>query len=414
MILFNKTWNNEVLSRSLLDIVQPSVDPNVYCGECGPGTPDGITAHNLVDNICPISLQSSWTNPAAAPGTFENFSSSIHVRAIDPIAVVNAYKSQNRIRLENFSIVTEKFLKTLDKFYKKLYNEDFTTNVFYGQHIVSIFQGLASPTYLMSDSNFIDSLKLLDKNAGNVQLNRLKPLKGNTYEPKVTQISNKDFKIVIDRMISLGLMDEEDRLDIKDQCFLYDLKRTDVQIIDNKSEKTIDIICNKISDIIPDIKTENLASLEGVDQTGPGQSLEHSFHKDKRLFLMWTPYLKNEATVKYGNTFSCYTPEEPTSMQVYLKGNYSGYVGNTNYDLHFGTSHEPVSYFKPKKYQTRFNKGSMPMATHLIWRIGTQDTRETAINGASPFIPEVIFDHVDRISHIDNFKLRIKYNTVRF
>ena len=54
------------------------------------------------------------------------------------------------------------------------------------------------------------------------------------------------------------------------------------------------------------------------------------------------------------------------------------------------------------------------MATHLIWRIGTQDTRETAINTASPFIPEVIFDHIDRISHIDNFKLRIKYNSVRF
>jgi hypothetical protein len=79
-----------------------------------------------------------------------------------------------------------------------------------------------------------------------------------------------------------------------------------------------------------------------------------------------------------------------------------------------GTSHEPISYFKPKTYQTRFNKGSMPMATHLIWRIGTQDTRETAITENSPFVPEVIFDHVDRISHIDNFKLRIKYNVVRF
>ena len=60
-----------------------------------------------------------------------------------------------------------------------------------------------------------------------------------------------DFKIVIDRMISLGLMDEEDRLNIKDQCFLTGLKRTDIQIINNKSEKTIDIICNKISDIVP-------------------------------------------------------------------------------------------------------------------------------------------------------------------
>jgi hypothetical protein len=220
-------------------------------------------------------------------------------------------------------------------------------------------------------------------------------------------VNPNDFKLIIDRMISLGLMDEEDRLDIKDQCFLTGLKRTDIQIIDNKEEKTIDIICNKISDTVPDIKTENLASLEGVDQTGPGMSLEHSFHKDKRLFLMWTPYLKNETTVKYGNTLTDFVPEEPTTLQVHYYDDYTGPILQA-------TSHEPISYFKPKKYQTRFNKGSMPMATHLIWRIGTQDTRETAITENSPFVPEVIFDHIDRISHIDNFKLRIKYNVVRF
>ena len=127
---------------------------------------------------------------------------------------------------------------------------------------------------------------------------------------------------------------------------------------------------------------------------------------------MWTPYLKNETTVKYGNTPTNFTPEEPTTLQVHYT-NYENYYRRGDTTLQT-TSHEPVSYFKPKKYQTRFNKGSMPMATHLIWRIGTQDTRENAINTASPFIPEVIFDHVDRISHIDNFKLRIKYNTVRF
>ena len=96
-------------------------------------------------------------------------------------------------------------------------------------------------------------------------------------------------------------------------------------------------------------------------------------------------------------------------MQIYKTFDYYG-----QYIAFSGTSHEPVSYFKPKTYQTRFNKGSMPMATHLIWRIGTQETRETAITKNSPFVPEVIFDHIDRISHIDNFKLRIKYNVVRF
>ena len=382
MILFNKTWNNEVLSRSLLDIVRPSVDPNVYCGECS------STDISLVNDICTDS-----------PQQFDAIRISNYANVAKLQAIHNEFKS----RVENFSLVTEKFIKVLDKFYKKLYHEDFTQNVFYNQHILSIFQGIANPSFFITNNSY----RYFNKNHGNPQISKDLPLAGTGNAPVQAGVNPNDFKLIIDRMISLGLMDEEDRLDIKDQCFLTGLKRTDIQIIDNKEEKTIDIICNKISDTVPDIKTENLASLEGVDQTGPGMSLEHSFHKDKRLFLMWTPYLKNETTVKYGNTLTNFTPEEPTTLQVQY---HIPYVGNTLVT----TSHEPVSYFKPKKYQTRFNKGSMPMATHLIWRIGTQDTRETAINAASPFIPEVIFDHVDRISHIDNFKLRIKYNTVRF
>ena len=387
MILFNKTWNNEVLSRSLLDIVRPSVDPNVYTGVCSDNIfrTDAVT---YVDGICTASLQQF----ALANNSYNANHAMLH-------AIHNEFKS----RVENFSLVTEKFIKVLDKFYKKLYHEDFTQNVFYSQHILSIFQGISKPSFFIGNSSF----RYFNKNHGNPQISKDFPLRGTGNAPVDAGINPNDFKLIIDRMISLGLMDEEDRLDIKDQCFLTGLKRTDIQIIDNKEEKTIDIICNKISDTVPDIKTENLASLEGVDQTGVGMSLEHAFHKDKRLFLMWTPYLKNETTVKYGNTLTDFVPEEPTTLQA----NY--------YDGGFGpllqtTSHEPVSYFKPKKYQTRFNKGSMPMATHLIWRIGTQDTRENAINASSPFIPEVIFDHVDRISHIDNFKLRIKYNTVRF
>ena len=386
MILFNKTWNEEVLSRSLLDIVQPSVNPNVYTGVCS-STIYGESAVTYVDGICTASLQQ-----------FDAFNGG----AYTPPAKIQAIHNEFKSRVENFSLVTEKFIKVLDKFYKKLYHEDFTQDVFYSQHILSIFQGIAKPSFFITNGSF----RYFNKNHGNPQITKDLPLYGTENTPVPAGINPNDFKIVIDRMISLGLMDEEDRLDIKDQCFLTGLKRTDIQIIDNKEEKTIDIICNKISDTVPDIKTENLASLEGVDQTGVGMSLEHAFHKDKRLFLMWTPYLKNEATVKYGNTLTDFVPEEPTTLQV----NYNDSSG----PILVTTSHEPVSYFKPKKYQTRFNKGSMPMATHLIWRIGTQDTRETAINTASPFIPEVIFDHVDRISHIDNFKLRIKYNTVRF
>ena len=392
MILFNKTWNNEVLSKSLLDIVQPSVDPNVYTGVCS-ATIYGESEVTYVDGICTESLQQ-----------FATYTSAEYTNITRGQAIHNEFKS----RVENFSLVTEKFIRVLDKFYKKLYHEDFTQNVFYSQHILSIFQGIAKPSFFITN----DSFRYFNKNHGNPQIIKTNPFYGFKYPPLLAGINPNDFKLVIDRMISLGLMDEEDRLDIKDQCFLTGLKRTNIQIIDNKEEKTIDIICNKISDTVPDIKTENLASLEGVDQTGPGMSLEHAFHKDKRLFLMWTPYLKNETTVKYGNTLTDFVPEEPTTLQVHYT-NLDDYHSRSDTAIQT-TSHEPVSYFKPKKYQTRFNKGSMPMATHLIWRIGTQDTRENAINTASPFIPEVIFDHIDRISHIDNFKLRIKYNTVRF
>lgn len=398
MIVFNKKWNEEVLSKALLDIVQPSVDPNVACGECT------NTGGIMVENICSASDQSYY---------IQNFGSGNPSGWIgqENIAEYQKYKLS---KLENFSLVTEKFIKVLDKFYKKLYHEDFTQNVFYSQHILSIFQGIASPIYINTTSNH-GGFTLYNKNHGNPQIIKTNPFYGFKYPPLLAGINPNDFKLIIDRMISLGLMDEEDRLDSKDQCFLTGLKRTDIQIIDNKEEKTIDIICNKISDIVPDIKTENLASLEGVDQTGVGMSVEHAFHKDKRLFLMYTPYLKNEATVKYGNTPTDFVPEEPTTLQIKKPWTYNGWGSNADiYMCHAGTSHEPISYFKPKTYQTRFNKGSMPMATHLIWRIGTQETRETAITENSPFVPEVIFDHVDRISHIDNFKLRIKYNVVRF
>lgn len=387
MIVFNKKWNEEVLSKALLDIVQPSVDPNVYTGVCS-SVIGGNAPVTYVDGICTASLQQ-----------FNIFANGSYAGITRLQAVYNELKS----RVENFSLVTEKFIKVLDKFYKKLYHEDFTQNVFYSQHILSIFQGIAIPSFFIPTEYY----RYFNKNHGNPQISKDLPLRGTASAPAPAGINPNDFKLIIDRMISLGLMEEEDRLDIKDQCFLTGLKRTDIQIINNTEEKTIDIICNKISDTVPDIKTENLSYKEGVDQTGVGMSVEHAFHKDKRLFLMYTPYLKNETTVKYGNTLTDFTPEEPTTMQVYYHSSYAGDILRT-------TSHEPISYFKPKTYQTKFNKGSMPMATHLIWRIGTQETRETAITENSPFVPEVIFDHVDRISHIDNFKLRIKYNVVRF
>ena len=56
MILFNKTWNNEVLSKALLDIVQPSTNPNVYCGVCSSTTVNN-DAVTYVDGICTASLQ---------------------------------------------------------------------------------------------------------------------------------------------------------------------------------------------------------------------------------------------------------------------------------------------------------------------------------------------------------------------
>lgn len=398
MIVFNKKWNEEVLSKALLDIVQPSVDPNMACGECT--NADGA----MVENICSASSQSfHFTN---AGNGMQN-----SIISLENIAEYQKYKLS---KLENFSLVTEKFIKVLDKFYKKLYHEDFAQNVFYSQHILSIFQGIASPIYINTISDH-GGFTLYNKNHGNPQIIKTNPFYGFKHKPLLAGINPNDFKIIIDRMISLGLMVEEDRLDIKDQCFLTGLKRANIQIVNNTEEKTIDIICNNISDIVPDIKTENLSYKEGVDQTGVGMSTEHDFHKDKRLFLMWTPYLKNEATIKYGNTLTDFTPEEPTTLQSRKPWTIIGWgFEHISQMYHAGPSHEPISYFKPKTYQTRFNKGSMPMATHLIWRIGTQETRETAITENSPFVPEVIFDHVDRISHIDNFKLRIKYNVVRF
>ena len=206
MILFNKTWNDEVLSRSLLDIVQPSVDPNVYAGVCS-STTYSTSAVTHVDGICTASLQQF----AVLDHSVTNKNYAIILAKIQ--AINNEFKS----RAENFSLVTEKFIKVLDKFYKKLYHEDFTQNVFYSQHILSIFQGIAKPSFFITNHSF----RYFNKNYGNPQISKDLPLRGTANAPVQAGVNPNDFKLIIDRMISLGLMDEEDRLDIKDQCFCF-------------------------------------------------------------------------------------------------------------------------------------------------------------------------------------------------
>ena len=72
----------------------------------------------------------------------------------------------------------------------------------------------------------------------------------------------------------------------------------------------------------------------------------------------------------------------------------------------------PIAFFKPKTDASKFGR-SLPLATHLIWSIGTPEDKAAAeLAGTTP--PDLVFDHLDRISHIDSLTLKIKFDKLQF
>ena len=357
MILVNRNFGNPALSQAIGDMFKPSSNDDIAI--------DWVPTTNVLASGS--SLVSTLNN--ALYTTEDITSAGIHtaniVAATDAVVPYTTY-NQNA---QNFFIVTEHFLKVLDKVYTKIWNESFTeTAIYTPSNLATIFNGFVTDNSLGSSStNFMM------------------------------------FKKFVDRAITAGILLEEDRLDYQDQITLKELSKTNLSTQVDLDTKLITFTCSEPVDIAPDIDTR-----------------EGSYLYGKKLYLMMTPYLTNESVIKgYEELWTTSETNKPgfsiTEEPFY---NTLGIVntaasgGNGPSLDYFTPVHRPIAFFKPKTPESKFGR-SLPLATHFIWRIGTPEQKEMALLEGTE-VPEIIFDHLDRISHIDSFVLKIKFDKLQF
>lgn len=349
MILVNRNFGNPALSTAIGDLFKPTSDVGQNV--------DAVRNTNTL--AAGSSLVSSLINTAVVYTQASNIGSTI-------VAPFNNYN----LTCNNFYLVTEHFLKTLDKVYTKIWNESFTeTGIYVPANLATLFHGFAI----------------------NGELNA----------------SNTDFMIFkkfVDRCISAGILDEADRLQYEDQIFLSGMSRVNVSTQINLESKLITFTSAQPMDLQPDIDTREGQYLYG-----------------KKLFLMMTPYQTNESVAKsLTYSFASGSTVSPVTQEPF---------SNALFGMNFGTNsgwapwtttlntpvRRPIAFFKPKTPESKFGR-SLPLSTHFFWRIGTPEEREIALLEGKTGIdlPELIFDHTDRISHIDSFTLKIKFDKLQF
>ena len=255
----------------------------------------------------------------------------------------------------NFYIVTEHFLKTLDKVYTKIWNESFTeAGIYVPANLATMYHGFVT-----------------DTSAGSASTDFMM------------------FKKFVDRCITAGILAEADRLDYQDLIFVSGMSRANMSTQVDLANKLITMTHSTPIDIAPDINTQTGQYLAG-----------------KKLFLMMTPYLTNESVAKgYQNI-----TQEPFQNMANTQ-----HVPSQQGILTTLTPRaikQPIAFFKPKTNASKFGR-SLPLATHLIWSIGTPEDKELALLEGKP-VPDLIFDHLDRISHIDSLTLKIKFDKLSF
>ena len=311
MILVNRNFGNPVLASVIGDMFRASSDAGQKVSYVP--TTDALATNS--------SLVSTLTIYNISTPSLENYNSTCN----------------------NFYIVTEQFLKTLDKVYTKIWNESFTeTGIYIPANLATIYRGFVIDSELTSSS-------------GN-----------NAFML---------FKRFVDRCITAGILDEADRLQYEDQIFLSGMSRVNMSTQIDLDNKLITLTHSTPINIAPDINAMTGQYLNG-----------------KKLFLMVTPYLTN------------YNVDRYTSGQGEAV---SSWVSST-----VGPVRQPIAFFKPKTDASKFGR-SLPLATHLIWSIGTPADEATALaNNTTP--PDLIFDHLDRISHIDSLVLKIKFDKLQF
>ena len=368
MILVNRNFGNPVLAEVIGDMFKPTTDDQDI----------GICLH---DNVLATgsSLVANYKNTAATNAT--TMTSSMCINNVTEIETLNKLVSP-----KNIFLVTEKFIKTLDKVYTKIWNESFTeTGIYNPSALATIYNGFVTDTSLEANSN-ITIFSRTDIKNSSIELNFML------------------FKKFVDRCITAGILTEEDRLQYEDQISLINFNRADLSTQINLDNKLITFTASKPIDIKPDLNAMAQQYLEG-----------------KKLYLMMTPFLTNESVIKNTRTAKTGTISViPTDVSLLAAGVaqepfYNLFGSWTTYDSRGGKSYtvkQPIAFFKPKTNASKFGR-SLPLATHLIWSIGTPEDKELALLEGKP-VPDLIFDHLDRISHIDSLTLKIKFDKLSF
>lgn len=346
MILVNRNFGNYALSQAIGDMFKGSSDVGQNV--------DAVRNTNTL--VAGSSLVTSLINTALFYAKNSTVGSTI-------VAPFNDYN----LTCNNFYLVTEHFLKTLDKVYTKIWNESFTeAGIYVPANLATMYHGFVINGQLTS--------------------------------------SNTDFMIFkkfVDRCITAGILDESDRLQYEDQIFLSGMSRTNMSTQIDLDNKLITLTNSTPIDVSPDLN-----------------GLVGEYLAGKKLFLMVTPYLTNESVAKGltysfdGSVVSPLFTQEP--------------FGNALFGMNFGEGNgwaprtttlntpvkRPIAFFKPKTDASKFGR-SLPLATHLLWSIGTPADKEIALIEGTP-IPDLVFDHLDRISHIDSLVLKIKFDKLQF
>ena len=352
MILVNRNFGNPALSTAIGDMFKSSSDDgHNICWV--PHTNVLATGSSLVSTYKPVLFNGGSAAKIAEGGK-------------------NLFKNYQPY---NLFIVTEHFLKVMDKFYTKIWNESFTeSGIYKPECLASVFSGFVNTTSEAEISKIITTLSVVDFTSDiNIML----------------------FKKVIDRCITAGVLMEEDRLQYEDQISLNDLNKINLSTQTDLDNKLITFTSAQPMGIQPNIDTREGQYLYG-----------------KKLFLMMTPYLTNESMIKIDETLSPSLSNFPTNKYEPFWNYIEINNGASNAVKYRAPVKQPIAFFKPKTPESRFGR-SLPLATHLIWRIGTQADKDLAeIEGTE--VPEIIFDHLNRISHIDSLKLEIKYDNLQF
>ena len=370
MIFLNEKFGKEVNNTVFTEMFSPNLvtdDPRTSFS-MSKISPSGGSFHYGVHNIKEFSQLDSlgsnqpYFNQIGAHPYTSYFYGSNYASGFKALSEL----ADNQEAIGGFKLVTEQYMKTLNKIYLKLWHESFPEDALYTP---VEYAGFITNLWSSHDNNIMDHSDPLNPK-----------LKLNTDVPG-ERLGN-DLVNVVDRMITAGILDEEDRLDAEDAFAIPALKRSDF---------TFSVEEDKIS-----FKLINPMPLYHGVETDAGKYLNN-----KKLFLMYTPLVSDQYFLNNSST-----QQNSFGQAVYICEN-SGHSSASSRQAFraYLRCRQPVRFFKAKEIAgvSKYANGIQGMGSHYFFEMGNLEDKQLAELEGNP-VPDIIFDHVDKISSIDNFE----------